>query len=403
MECYNTFFRLCLLEELYVYIFWSVLTGAIALGWLFLAVKAARGLAHMPRLADFEPLAEEECPRVSILVAARNEAEKIRQAATSWLALDYPRAQLEIIAVNDRSTDETGKILDELAARDPRLKVVHLTELPSGWLGKTHALTKAYEQSSGEWLVLTDADVHFAPDTLRRTLHLVQEKKWEHTAGLAHMEMHGVWEKIIIPYFGLGFALSEQPWESANPKSKKYVGVGAFQMIRRSAYEAVGTHRKLALEIVEDMKLGKLVKQAGISTGAFLPEQSIRLRYISGLGEFIRNSEKNFFSVVDYSVAKAVGIALQILLGGVLPFALLPFVGGLPMIFCLMAITIILVTQGGACYMLGISPLYALTHPVAALLMAFVMLRAMVLAHYRGGIYWRDTFHSLDELRKGMV
>jgi glycosyltransferase involved in cell wall biosynthesis len=386
-----------------LYIFLSVLTWAIAHGWLFLSVKAARGLARLPWLADFAPLPDSECPRVTILVAARNEAKKVGQAVESWLALDYPHGQLEIVAVNDRSTDDTGKILDELAVRDPRLKAVHLAELPSGWLGKPHALTKAYELSSGEWLVLTDADVYFAPDTLRRTLHLAQAKRWKHAAGLAYMETHGFWEKVIIPYFGLGFALSEQPWESANPKSKKYIGVGAFQMIRRTAYEAVGTHRKLALDVVEDMKLGKLVKQAGIPTGAFLPEQSIRLRYINGLGEFIRNSEKNFFSVVDYSAAKALGVSLQMLLAGVLPFVLLPFVGGLPLIFCLMAITIILVVQGVECHMLGISPLYALTHPVAALLMAYVMVRAMVLVHYRGGIYWRDTFHPLEELRKNMV
>ena len=384
-----------------MYIFLIVLTAALAAGWLAGGLLLVYGFRRMPWLRDSAPLRDEECPTVSLLVGARNEAAKLPAALETWLSLDYPR--LEIVAVNDRSTDATGTILDEAARNNTNLKVVHIDELPPGWLGKCHALTKAYEQSTGEWLVLTDADVRMASDTLRRALSLVRTQGWDHAPGLAQLDMTGFWEKTILPYFGLGFMLSERPWESSNPRSKAYIGVGAFQLIRRSTYEAVGTHRRLALEVVEDMKLGKLVKLGGFRTGVFIPEDKIRLRYVSGVSEFIRNSEKNWFAVVDYSVARSLGTALPMLLSGVLPFALLPFVRGLPLAFCLVSTAIILLAQGIACYRLGISPFYALFHPLAAMVTAFVMVRAMTLALWRGGIYWRGTFHPLDELRKGMV
>jgi hypothetical protein len=205
---------------------------------------------------------------------------------------------------------------------------------------------------------------------------------------------------------GLGFFLNFRPWAAANPRSKVYMGVGAFQMIRRTAYEAVGTHRRLALDVLEDMKLGKLVKEAGIATGVFLPGDKIRVRWVSSLGEFIRNSEKNFFAVTDYSVFKALLIVSQMLFAGVLPFALLPFLalsGGWPWTLDVVAVALILGIHGTTCVFSRVNPLYAVFHPVAALLMAFIVLRAMTLNLWKGGIVWRDTFHSLDDLRRGMV
>lgn len=384
--------------------FFFALTAALALGWLYAALLLFYWFRRMPWLQDTEPLPDEDCPMISLLVAARNEKEKIRGAIETWLALDYPK--LEIIIVNDRSTDSTGAIIDELAARDNRIKVIHNHELPGGWLGKSHAITRAYEHSTGEWLLLTDADVHLDPDVLRRTLSLARKQGWDHTTAPAHMDLRSFGEKLIVTYMGLGFFLNFRPWAATNPRSKVYMGVGAFQMIRRTAYEAVGTHRRLALDVLEDMKLGKLVKEAGIATGVFLPGDKIRVRWVSSLGEFIHNSEKNFFAVTDYSVFKALLIVSQMLFAGVLPFALLPFLalsGGWPWTLDVVAVALILGIHGTTCVFSRVNPLYAVFHPVAALLMAFIVLRAMTLNLWKGGIVWRGTFHSLDDLRRGMV
>ncbi|HEV2305840.1 MAG TPA: glycosyltransferase family 2 protein, partial [Candidatus Acidoferrales bacterium] len=256
--------------------------STLALLWIASTVTTYRGMASIPSLAAIAPFEGPEFPRISILLAARDEAEKLPAALASLLALHYPN--YEVIAVDDRSTDATGKILDDFAGRDARLKVIHVTELPRGWLGKPHALEAAYKQSTGEWLVFTDADVHFAPDLLRRALAFVQRERAEHLTLLARLDLRGFWEPVALGYLGVAFALGARPWKTNDPKSKAYMGVGAFQMIRRETYEAVGTHQRLAMEVVDDMKLGKLVKMGGFRSTAAPSEHLLRVRWQEGFG-----------------------------------------------------------------------------------------------------------------------
>ena len=180
-------------------------------------------------------------------------------------ALDYPN--LEIIAVDDRSQDSTGAILEEYARNHERFRAVHVKELPAGWLGKPHALQRAYEVSNVEWLLFTDADVRFTPDVLRRAASLAKERALDHLTLFGDVEMHGSWT---------------------------YVGVGAFQLVKRSAYQAVGTHRRLTMEVVDDMKLGKMVKQGGFRSSVGLAQQAVSIRWHAGLTrrdqEFLRRS-----------------------------------------------------------------------------------------------------------------
>ena len=130
--------------------------------WVFHGLRVAYGALHLPFIKDFAPASNADCPRVSLIFAARDEEEKLPAALVTLAAVDYPH--LEIIAVNDRSQDSTGRILDEFARIHESVRVVHVEALPTGWLGKTHALQKGYERSTGDWLLFTDADVRFAPD-----------------------------------------------------------------------------------------------------------------------------------------------------------------------------------------------------------------------------------------------
>ena len=139
-----------------------------------------------------------------------------------------------------------------------------MESLPAGWLGKPHALQKGYERSTGEWLIFTDADVHFAPDLLRRSVALAEQQQWDHMPLFGTAKMFTIGERIAMTFFALCFLLNVRPWHVSNPRSRFYAGIGAFQLIRRSAYEAIGTHRRLAMEVVDDMKLGKLVKDGGV-------------------------------------------------------------------------------------------------------------------------------------------
>ncbi len=215
-------------------------------------------------------------PRISLLFAARDEEEKLPGAVATLARLDYP--ELEIIGVDDRSEDATGRILDEFAAAHPRFRAIHVADLPAGWLGKPHALQQAYEVSSGEWLLFTDADVRFKSDVLRRAMTMIAERNLDHLSLLGDVEMVGFWETVVVTFFGMAFHMATDPSEVINPKSGAYVGVGAFQLVKRSAYEEAGTHRRLAMEVVDDMKLGKIVKQAGFRSGVGIAQDSVVVR-----------------------------------------------------------------------------------------------------------------------------
>src|ERR1700683_4685728 len=269
-----------------VYFYWIAGT-ILALAWFSRIVDAALG---MPSVADVSqpewdrnPVLPAGNPLVSIIVPARNDEEIIEQALNTLLALDYDN--YEVIAVNDRSTDSTGQIMERMEknhqlatssgqgfsqkAREmghPKsrsFRVLHHTELPGGWLGKTHAMWSASEQATGDWLLFTDADVLFKPDALRRALAYAESVPADHVVLFPRIIMHGPGEKMMIAFFQTLFVFGHRPWKVADPKSKDHMGGGAFNLLRRRVYDAIGTYQALRFDIVDDMKLGKVVKNAG--------------------------------------------------------------------------------------------------------------------------------------------
>ncbi len=317
------------------------------------------------------------------------------------MALDY--ANFEVIAVNDRSEDATASILQAAALRDARLKVVQVTSLPAGWLGKPHGLQQAFEHSSGEWLVFTDADVHFEADALRLAITLAEEKHWDHLTLLCHAEMFTVGEKIAMTFFALAFLMSFRPWRVSDPRSNTYVGVGAFQLIRRSAYEKMGTHRRLAMEVVDDVKLGKLVKAAGFRSGIAKSGRTVSVHWHAGVGNIVRGTTKNFFAAMGFRLWVAGGQVAGILLAFVLPWVALPFVHGWARIFAAVAIVLPVLGQAGAAMEFDESPLYAVTQPFGALIFVWMVVRSTFVTLRQGGIYWRGTFYAIEELKRGVV
>jgi len=375
--------------------------GLIALFWITYGLKVAYGAARLPWLKDFPAARDEECPHISVVFAARDEEEKLPAALATLVAIDYPR--LEIIAVDDRSTDATPRLLDQFAAAHPQLRVVHIHELPPGWLGKPHALQNAYEVSSGEWLVFTDADVQFQRDSLRRVVSLVRDRGLDHLALLGDVKRSGFWDNVLISFFAMGFQLATDPYQVSNPHSRSYVGVGAFQMLKRSAYETCGTHRRLAMEVVDDMKLGKLVKQSGFRSAVAVARHAVSVEWHIGLQNLVRGVEKNFFAGAQFSLGLAAAQIFALLAMNVVPFAGLFLGHGWIRAFAAIAVLIALCFHLGVDVVMQISPLYCLTLPVGAAVFAYMVLRSTVVTLRQGGIVWRDTFYPLDELRRGLV
>src|SRR6266478_4059008 len=358
-----------------MHLFGLVLFGIIAFFWLTHGIRVGYGAIRLPWLKKFSPAADPDCPRISLIFAARDEEEKLPAALATLMEIDYPN--LEVIAVDDRSNDATGHILDDYAAAHPRLRVVHVTELPPGWLGKPHAL--------------------------RRAITLAAQHNLDHLSLLCDIEVIGFWEKLLVTFFGFVFQIATDPYRVSNPHSYFYVGIGAFQMVKRSAYEASGTHRRLAMEVLDDMKLGKIVKRSGFRSAVGIAQDSVTVRWHAGLGNLIRGVTKNFFAGAGYKIGiVALGIA------GLFLIDVAPFFGvflghGWIRMFAAIAVFMALSFHAAVAYTMRVSPLYALTHPLGAVLLGYMLLRSTIITLKQGGIVWRDTFYPLDELRRGVV
>jgi glycosyltransferase involved in cell wall biosynthesis len=382
--------------------------GILALAWLSRIVEAAFGMPHVADIArpewDRRPATPNGEPRVSIVVPARNEEEHIRETLRQLLALDY--SKYEIIAVNDRSTDCTGQIMDEVAASSQAhglLKVIHISELPSGWLGKTHAMWMAGQQASGDWLLFTDADVLFKPDSLRRAVAYAETERADHLVLFPRMIMKGPGERMMIAFFQVLFVFGHRPWKVADPKARDHMGVGAFNLVRRPVYDAVGTYRALRMEVIDDMKLGKVIKNAGFAQRNVSGEDLISLHWAKGAFGIVNNLTKNFFAVLSFqwwrTMATVVGLAF-LNLG---PFLGVGLAHGWARVPYAIALASLFLIYYGISFRSAVPPYYCLLHPVSTSLFIYILLRSMFHALWNDGIVWRGTKYQLEELRKGMV
>jgi glycosyltransferase involved in cell wall biosynthesis len=402
---------------------WTV-GGILALAWFSRVIEAAIG---MPRITDItrpewdrKPPTPEGEPRVSIIVPARNEEEHIRETLTRLLGLEY--SNYEIIAVNDRSTDRTGQIMDEVGcgadtlvraqagaeragrnARPTRIKVVHISELPAGWLGKTHAMWTASQQASGDWLLFTDADVLFKPDALRRGIAYAEAEKADHVVLFPRMIMKRPGERMMIAFFQALFVFGHRPWKVADPDANDHMGVGAFNMVRRSVYDAVGTYQALRMEVLDDMKLGKVVKNAGFAQRNVFGEDLISLRWAKGAFGMVNNLTKNFFAVLSFQWPRTVASIIGLGFLNLGPFLGVWLAHGGPRVLYGIAVGSIFAIYCGMAARSAVPAYYFFLHPMSTGLFMYTLVRSMFHTLWNDGIVWRGTKYGLDELRNGRV
>jgi glycosyltransferase involved in cell wall biosynthesis len=369
----------------------------LALGGVF--IDFAIGHRRLRSLADVTPV--RTGPSVSIIAAARNEARNIEAAVTSLLRLDYPA--LEIIMVNDRSTDETGAILERLAQLHSGLKIRHVSELPEGWLGKNHALYVGAAEASGQLLLFTDADVVFAPTTLRRAVAVMEEDGLDHLTAIPDVKVPGLALRAFVAAFGVFFALYGRPWKARDRRSRCHIGVGAFNLIRADAYRAIGTHRAIAMRPDDDLKLGKLVKKYGLCQDAVYGRHLIAVEWYSSLGELIDGLMKNAFAGVNYSLLAVVASTAGLFLMDVWPFLALFATHGVTRALNGASVLLIVFIFGTSARYNGTRLAYVLAFPAAALLFAYIIWRSALLAVIRGSVTWRGTAYPLAQLRANRV
>ena len=373
----------------------------VALAWLVRVMAAHFGLPRVPNLLraehDVSPVGE---PSVTVIVPARNEAKDVCGCLESLLAQDYPA--LQVLAVDDRSTDETGALMHALAAANPgRMQAISIEALPPGWLGKSHAMSVAAGQVESEFLLFTDADIFFERTAIRRALasavatgadHMVLLpstiiKRWDEAALLAFFQIFGLW--------------AARPWKVADPGARDAIGVGAFNLIRRSAYERIGGFAAFPMEIVEDLGLARRVKQAGLAQRVASGVGLVRVHWASGVRGLINVMTKNIFSVFNFHPSLLLLSCCWLTAFAIAPFFAI-FVPWLtvPALVAVGAIAYAYVLMGR---LSGLSAWNALLAPFAAGAFVYAVLRSMTITLRQGGVIWRGTFYSLAELRRNTV
>ncbi len=374
-------------------------------GWIlcgvWLIAVALPLFAHwwrrLPRLAPLivEP---DHWPSISVVVTAKDEGPHIADCLSSLLESDYP--DFELIAINDRSSDETGPAIDRLAATDPRIRPLHIEELPADWLGKNHAMWRGAQAAQGDFILFTDGDILYQPETIRLAVAFALAHRLDHLTLAPSMLSGSYAESSLVSFFALIFAAATQAWLTRLATRHIYVGVGAFNLVQRDAYERSGGHIPLRYDVADDLKLGQLLKRHGCRADMLMAGHYLKVRWQKSAWATITGLEKNGFAGLGYSIPRAcLGIAAAcVFLYS--PLVALAVVPGPSTWGFAAALALAHICYAGGAILFGARPwvLPCLLPASAGILFAFI--RSMVITLRQGGVRWRDTFYPLSELRR---
>lgn len=377
-----------------------LLAGALALVAVVMLLQLLWGHLQIPSLADVPPV-RGTAPRVSVIVAARDEERHIDVAVRALLAQDYP--DVELIVVDDRSTDSTPELLRAIADDDQRLTIVRVDTLPDGWLGKNHALQRGADRATGELLLFADGDVVLAPDALARAVRLLGLERADHLTVAPDM-VAPTWPlALVVNYFMMWFLLYLRPWRAPDPRSKAFIGIGAFNLVRASAYRSIDGHRRIALRPDDDIMLGKLLKRSGFRQLIATAQGTVRVEWYRTLGEMARGFRKNAFAGLEYSSLMVLGAIAGNLALAVWPFIAVWLTGGAERWLYATAALAQLIAYAGPLVARRERLWLAALYPAAGLLFVGILIAAVARTLRRGGIEWRGTFYPLAALRSNRV
>lgn len=377
----------------------SVLLVLAFLYWGFQFITLVRVMRSVPRVEELPAALEGPRPTVSAVLTARNEAESLEEAVRARLADANPG--LELLIVDDRSTDQTGAIADRLAALDPRVKAVHVKELPPGWLGKLNALQQGLAASSGEWVLFSDGDVSVHRDVLDRVLAYCEKKRLDHCVLVPRMlPVHPLLDAVTSAFMRV-VALNLRNWALEDPASSASVGIGAFNLFRRSALERTPGLEWLKMEVADDVTLGQMLKACGARQSAVNGCAMAELTFHRSVKDSLVSAERATFTAIgNFSFARLLGLSLAVLVLELSPLLALGSDG---------------VTRLGALVTCGLAVMtmvlsnrwwkrslwHLVLTPVAEFVVAYSQVRAGFLGTVRGGISWRGTFYPTAQLKAG--
>ena len=370
-----------------------VLSIIVAVFWLGFAINWFKFIKTIPIFRVFDNLHSNDTlyPSLSIIIPVCNEQTSIEKAVTSLLNQDYPN--LELVVVNDRSTDDTGIILDKLKAQYPSLDIVTITELPPNWLGKNHAMHLGAKHANGEWLLFTDGDIVYSPNSLKRTVNYAIEHHLDNLVIMVDLFYGSFIYRAFLTFFACAYCFIVMMSKSA--------GCGAFNLIKRTVYDNVGGHEVISLQSIDDMSLGKQVVSKGFRQQlGFAGKGFIYVKWYNSLLDNIKGFEKNMFSSFNYNVLSVIVWCVFCFLIHIFPFAGL-LIGSMPIrILCFISILCLFIPYNKLSEISDSSKSFILLHPISVLIFIWAIVNSMFKVLRRGGIEWRGTFYSIKELRK---
>jgi cellulose synthase/poly-beta-1,6-N-acetylglucosamine synthase-like glycosyltransferase len=375
----------------------ALLIGALL---SLISLLRIRDLLAVTTLPAAEPSADGKTPRprVSVIMTARDEQARIETSVRR--VLTQPGVDVEVVVVDDRSTDRTPAIVAALAAEDSRVRVERIDALPAGWLGKPHACHVGAGIASGEWLLFSDADTWVQDRVIARAVEAAVASDADHVCLIPCEPDASIPARATLINFSAGLVHYAARANRDEPRSM--IGVGAFNLVRAEAYRDIGGHEPLRLEVVDDLKLGLVLRRAGFRSRAFGAAGDVEVHWSPTARQLIRALEKNMFAMLEFSLVRAV-----IALGGLSLFLgvalAAPFVGG---IAGLVALGGWLTTLMPSLMMArrarwGVLP--ALLTPIMAPIMIVAVGNSVWTTLRQGGIRWRGTFYPLEALRRGRV
>ena len=377
----------------------QVLDWLIAASWMVRVLVWRHMLPRVPDLTRNDYASGRRAlPSLTVIIPARNEAANISATLKSLLAAHA--ITLEIIAVDDRSTDQTAVLMEnEARFAGQNFHVLRVAELPSGWLGKTHAMALAAQQATSDWLLFTDADVVFHHDALRRALAYVVDSGADHLVLLPTLVLESWGERMMVAFLQALSIWAVRPWRVADSRARRdAIGVGAFNMIRRQVYAELGGWEALRMEVVEDLALGRRVKERGYAQRLAVGLDLVQVRWACGAFGVVENLTKNLFALLGFRPERLVGLAFGVAMMTLFP--LFACLGGRtlwwPTITMVVAFLLAYERMGRYHHF---SSAQVVLFPLATLLFLYALMRSMLLTLWHGGIMWRGTFYSLRELR----
>ena len=345
-------------------------------------------------------------PLISICIPARNEERNIRASVEAALAQDYPN--LEVIVLDDRSTDSTPEILLQLAPQNHRLKIASGSDLPAGWAGKPHALYQASASARGEWLCFVDADTFLSPQTLSSCYVKAMETKADMFTIMTFQILGSFWEKTVMPLVMTALSAGFSPRKVNNPKTKDAIANGQFILIKRSVYNAIGGHEGVKDNIVEDKAISEQVKWNGYRLIVADGMKVARTRMYTSLPEMWEGWTKNIYlGLSDQPGLMALGVFGALLT--VITSLFLPVWPLLGIIWYLnsgewMALAIIvealllwaylIYVRAKVAVNMKISPWYALTTPLGAGVFGAMMFTSAWRVVTKRGVTWKGRVYA---------